>query len=366
MEVPFLLIVASFPLYLSATLLSVFPLPSSPEWFQNYRCEDIIPSFYNIEYMLPRIIVESPWAASVPTLLRERLEGFPTPYTLIYWNATCYAFWLASQTGENVWEAGTEVAASFLLPALRSSFPQGLTSRHLLLFPHDVAACLFPEELRRFVWKATWVVFAKFNSDSPYSTPFEQQGVCFRDSDIVIPPPVPFPDLSAPLLRSPRNITAFFFGTVFNKSAYSHGLRQFLRDTPPASVTVFPTARSPLYPHILRHSSFCLAPGGWAPWSGRIYDCLFHGSIPVLFTDGLTLPYEPYIPWDEISVRVKHKDVSNLDAILAAISEEDRRRMRLRISLFARSLSWHRHDRPGALIPFVQTLVDRLPPELEE
>ncbi|KAH0746654.1 hypothetical protein KY285_008311 [Solanum tuberosum] len=70
---------------------------------------------------------------------------------------------------------------------------------------------------------------------------------------------------------------------------------------------------------ILR-STFCLCPLGWAPWSPRLVESVVLGCVPVIIADGIDLPFSSAVPWSEISVTVREKDVGKLGTILENVA----------------------------------------------
>jgi len=48
---------------------------------------------------------------------------------------------------------------------------------------------------------------------------------------------------------------------------------------------------------------FSLCPGGSAPWSLRLYDALFHYSIPIILSDQVILPFERFLQWQDFTIK---------------------------------------------------------------
>jgi hypothetical protein len=53
----------------------------------------------------------------------------------------------------------------------------------------------------------------------------------------------------------------------------------------------------------IRDSYFSLCPGGSAPWSVRMYDAIFHHSVPVILADGIVLPFERFLDWKAFTIK---------------------------------------------------------------
>lgn len=54
----------------------------------------------------------------------------------------------------------------------------------------------------------------------------------------------------------------------------------------------------------LTQSVFCLAPLGFASWSGRMFDSIMMGCIPVIISDGLVAPYEDLLDYRTFAIKV--------------------------------------------------------------
>jgi len=63
-------------------------------------------------------------------------------------------------------------------------------------------------------------------------------------------------------------------------------------------------------------SVFCLCPLGWAPWSPRLVESVALGCVPVIIADGIRLPFDDVVPWQNISLTVAENEVGKLGWIL--------------------------------------------------
>ena len=62
---------------------------------------------------------------------------------------------------------------------------------------------------------------------------------------------------------------------------------------------------SSLYIQELESTLFCIAPAGWELWSVRFFEAIIHGCIPVLIGQHIRLPFESFIDYRRISVKVQ-------------------------------------------------------------
>jgi hypothetical protein len=62
-------------------------------------------------------------------------------------------------------------------------------------------------------------------------------------------------------------------------------------------------------------SYFSLCPGGSAPWSVRMYDAIFHHSVPVILADGIVLPFERFLDWKAFTIKQSSEFKSIADGV---------------------------------------------------
>lgn len=70
-----------------------------------------------------------------------------------------------------------------------------------------------------------------------------------------------------------------------------------------------------LYMHILENSKFGLVLHGDARWSKRFMEVMGSGAIPVLIADGLTLPFEEIINYDNSIIRISEKQLYSCKSV---------------------------------------------------
>ncbi|KAL3687747.1 hypothetical protein R1sor_014056 [Riccia sorocarpa] len=241
---------------------------------------------------------------------------------------------------------------------VRTAYPYWNQSQgrdHIWLFPWDEGACAAPKE----IWNSMMLVhWGNTHSKHNYSTtaypddnwdkiPKEWRGdhPCYDPEKDLVIPAVKLPDST--LLpatqwarrREDRPTLFYFNGNLGNdywgrpEPEYSMGLRQklakkFGSDLNVDSVigeewepdVVVTYQRSPSYDDELSASRFCgVLPGDG--WSGRMEDSILHGCIPVIIQDGIQLPFENVLNYDEFAIRVPEDKLPHLITILRNVSE---------------------------------------------
>lgn len=87
----------------------------------------------------------------------------------------------------------------------------------------------------------------------------------------------------------------------------------------------------------MMNATFCFAPTG-AGYGKRQVMVAVMGCIPVLISDHVVEPFEPFIDWPSISVRIKEADVTRAAEILMAVPEGRVRAMQSRLRCAARHM----------------------------
>lgn len=63
-------------------------------------------------------------------------------------------------------------------------------------------------------------------------------------------------------------------------------------------------------------SNCCLYASGWTGWSGRLADILLAGCVPLILNDGIVLPFEEVLDWQQFSIKVLEARIGKLPEIL--------------------------------------------------
>ena len=66
------------------------------------------------------------------------------------------------------------------------------------------------------------------------------------------------------------------------------------------------------YANAISSSVFALCPEGYFPWTPRIYESIILGAIPFLLADGIVLPFERFIPWRLMTVKMNVSHVHEM------------------------------------------------------
>lgn len=235
-------------------------------------------------------------------------------------------------------------------------------ARHLLLSTSDLGGCEGKQlmRLRNETAQAIWV--------TPWGLTRKHPRVwwpgCHRPGqDIVIPVlananGMLMTPLNPKNAQPERDLTFFFAGKICgdNKDPktdytewpicqtktnplYSAGMRQevYYHHSKRPGYMIVP--RSPTYVQDMSRSKFCLAPTGGGHGKRQVLVARF-GCIPVPITDYVMQPFEPELDWPSFSVSVKEEDVPNMHKILAAISNEQLKKMQAAVACASKHLWW--------------------------
>ena len=104
----------------------------------------------------------------------------------------------------------------------------------------------------------------------------------------------------------------------FNEFVYTDNNQNYQGDALPSDTHKTKTEN---YNKTLLNSRYSLCPSGTGPNSIRLWESLAVGAIPILLSDTLELPPHPL--WDKAILRLKEKDLNNIDAIIEEITPEE-------------------------------------------
>jgi hypothetical protein len=133
-------------------------------------------------------------------------------------------------------------------------------------------------------------------------------------------------------------------GTILDDFRYSFGVRQALlrlKSSGTRHKLMIEQGHSALYLQELGDSIFSLCPSGWSTWSPRIYESIYAASIPVLFADGIKLPFETDISYREFIVKINNDNVDQMEGILMSFGEEKLNQMRKNMLKIRHHLKWN-------------------------
>ncbi|KAL4591596.1 hypothetical protein LXL04_004565 [Taraxacum kok-saghyz] len=201
-------------------------------------------------------------------------------------------------------------------------------SDHVFVASHDYGACFHAMEDRAM---ADGIPEFMKNSIVLQTFGVKYKHPCQDVENIVIPPYISPKDVKSTLSKSPidgrRDIFVFFRGKMevhpknvsgryYSKRVRTEILRKYGNDRR----FYLKRHRFAGYQSEIVRSVFCLCPLGWAPWSPRLVESVALGCVPVIIADGIRLPFETTVPWSEISLTVKEKDVAKLGTLLENVA----------------------------------------------
>lgn len=159
----------------------------------------------------------------------------------------------------------------------------------------------------------------------------------------VAPLTLDVPDTGRP--PDERNILAFFAGGA-------HGdIRKLLlhhwkdRDAD-VQVHEYLPPGSEDYMQLIGRTRFCLCPSGYEVASPRIVEAISVGCVPVIISDGYTLPFEDVLDWTKFSVRIPVERIPEIKTILQGISQEKFLRLQGGVIAVKRHFVLNRPARP--------------------
>ena len=116
----------------------------------------------------------------------------------------------------------------------------------------------------------------------------------------------------------------------YNKSPLQSSGRKQIAPTPIHNQTL-----EQYYAWIM-NSTFCLAPRGDVLYSVRFSEVMSAGCIPIVYSDGLVLPYDSHVvkDWDSVLVMIPQSEVNRTQEVIEKISVERRCQMQKNVFEF--------------------------------
>lgn len=151
-----------------------------------------------------------------------------------------------------------------------------------------------------------------------------------------------------PVVHMPTRAAAGCEEELSRRRVYARGVRMRIRHAFANSSRIrVLDGVSPDYIGEMERSVFCVAPLGYATWSIRTFEALAAGCIPVVVADNTLLPFEAFIDWSKIVVRVREADYSRLEQILEAIPRQRVAEMQAHGAFAHYLLLYPEHPPPG-------------------
>lgn len=133
-------------------------------------------------------------------------------------------------------------------------------------------------------------------------------------------------ELGGPGLEE-RNYLAFFSGA-------EHGpVRPLLFEHWEGKDENVPVFRSQHFPKdksyhdFMKHSKFCLCPGGYEVNSPRLVEAIYNDCVPVIIADNFILPFSDVLNWTAFSFHIPEREIPNLKDILQKVTPDQYKAM---------------------------------------
>ncbi|KAJ0953025.1 putative xylogalacturonan beta-1,3-xylosyltransferase [Helianthus annuus] len=291
----------------------VYELPSkyNSDWLSNDRCSNHL---FASEVAIHKALMKSDFRTFDPT----EADFFFVPVYVSCNFSTVNGF-PAIGHARALLSSAVELISSELPFWKRSN-----GSYHVFVASHDYGACFHAMEDRAM---ADGIPEFMKNSIILQTFGVKYQHPCQNAESVVIPPYISPKSVQSTLSKMPidgrRDIFAFFRGKMevhpknvsgrfYSKRVRTEILRKYGND----QRFYLKRHRFPGYQSEIVRSVFCLCPLGWAPWSPRLVESVALGCVPVIIADDIRLPFESTVPWSNISLTVREKDVAKLGHVL--------------------------------------------------
>ncbi len=304
------------------------------------RCSESAAGMYAIEFTL----IDQLRANLSGTITANPLEA---DFFIVPHKGVCMTHYLKDTQKILLLEAGKLASELYMEPLLRlistkyGFYNASGGSNHVFITSHDLGKCLFSEQVMDFMSKG--IILSNLGKSNT--------SACFNlERDIVLPQLSKMSYVNG-MLSIDRTTFASFVGTVHQDFEYSHGVRQRIKQMSQMyaknELTFIEGHLQPRdYVSLLQRSLFQLCPGGWAPWSPRLFNALESGSIPVIIADGISVANERFFNWRTFSVKLMNKQAGELIELLK-LSALTSAQKQVQIANVAKFFDWKSTD-PGA------------------
>lgn len=143
--------------------------------------------------------------------------------------------------------------------------------------------------------------------------------------DISIPPPA----WHSPRVQNAKDLPAvgehnrsllLFFAGFHNLSPCRQQLvATFARDMRDPTVLIVRNLSQSRYVHANQRARFCPVCGGFAPWTPRIAEIMYHECVPIFLSDEFLPPFSTTLNWSKFSARLSISKVHTLKSFAASL-----------------------------------------------
>lgn len=304
---------------------------------QQKRC---ISDQYGTEIRIHEDLLKSP----LRTLDPEEAEFFYVP-----WYGECFLFREEKRDHKNAISTTNKwfIRAVNIVKQEYPYFNRTLGRDHVFVFPGARGPHIF-RDWKRHIRKS---IFMTPEGDRSLGEQFNTW------KDVIIPGLEADVELTSGKTREldgERNQLAFFRGTIWNKggSSYSRGIRIKMADALKGvtDVTFGEAEKScdrACYRREMRRSVYCLCPRGWSPWTLRAYSAMMAGCIPVILADEIEFPYENFLNWNALTVKIPEAQAEDVVQILRSIPQSVVEQKQAAIARVWKMVTWKHPAEPG-------------------
>mmetsp|Transcript_12213 Transcript_12213/g.37250 ORF Transcript_12213/g.37250 Transcript_12213/m.37250 type:complete len:536 (+) Transcript_12213:196-1803(+) len=94
----------------------------------------------------------------------------------------------------------------------------------------------------------------------------------------------------------------------------------------------------------LNDTVFCLAPPGVVGWTGRLWDQIYAGCIPVIIAENTLFPFEDRFDYSKFALRFGFDDLGHIERRLLEITPQERDRLQAEGLRYREHFAWPRVD----------------------
>lgn len=254
----------------------------------------------------------SQWAFEVilPSKIRERHQHSVLPeladFFLVPFPVKCFNNYVARQNKEIVDE--TFITLVQWISSEHPWFNKSGGLDHVFIFPSGQGPLIFPSHAT-YIHNSIFIL-AEGDRSQKHNCPFK---------DIIVPGYSSVDGHSRETAGKDGGVLLYFRGSLIKSIALPNGtkvkedntLRKalvHLLEKEDDILVSGDTVSGKMYFQELSRAMFILCPRGITPWTRRVFDGIHAGTVPVIVSDDVQLPFEADLDWSQISIKVLEAD----------------------------------------------------------
>uniref|UniRef100_A0A7S3EF44 Exostosin GT47 domain-containing protein n=1 Tax=Rhodosorus marinus TaxID=101924 RepID=A0A7S3EF44_9RHOD len=246
---------------------------------------------------------------------------------------SCYA--TIGQRGTNTMEVLSIVFNETMNILDRHAPGRNWTGRFVVPFSHDFGGCVrfaMEEKLKEELIVGQPPVLQQSVVLSAFGD-WDDSNCFDLKKDIVMPAYIDYESLDAvnEIPKSSKRRYMIYFAGTLDFDLRKRGIRKTLTDKKnykhPEKHVLDRLETRAEYNYVLHNTIFCVGPPGVVGWTGRVWEALYSGCIPVFLSEKTKHPWEEYVDYRKFSIMLDYSFADKLEGFLEAMDMKEIERL---------------------------------------